>query len=61
MRGLARLLPILDYCNLLSYGSPTYMLKRNKKVQDTSASLIFQYRQQNLNFTRSHVSALAAH
>ena len=44
--------PKLNYCNSLLYGSPMYMLKRHKKVQNSAARLIFQCRKQN------HISPL---
>ena len=48
----AFVLPILDYCNSLFYGSPIYMLERLQKVQSSAAKLIFQCRKQ------SHISPL---
>ena len=43
----AFVLPKLDYCNSLFYGSPMYMLERLQKVQNSAARLIFQCRKQN--------------
>ena len=43
----ASVLPRLDYCNFLFYGSPMYMLERLQKVQNSAARLIFQCREQN--------------
>ena len=43
----AFVLPKLDYCNTLFYGSPMYLLERLQKVQISAASLIFQCRKQN--------------
>ena len=43
----AFVLPKLDYCNSLCYGSPMYMLKRLLKVQNSAARLTFQCRKQN--------------
>ena len=40
-------LPKLDYCNSLFYGSPMYMLERLQKVQNSAARLIFQCHKQN--------------
>ena len=48
----AFVLPKLDYCNSLFYGSPMYMLERLQKVQYSAARLIFQCRKQ------CHVSPL---
>ena len=48
----AFVLPKLDYCNSLFYGSPMYMLERLRKVQNSAARLIFQCRKQN------HISPL---
>ena len=48
----AFVLPKLDYCNSLFYGSPMYMLERPQKVQSSAARLIFQCRKQN------HISPL---
>ena len=48
----AFVLPKLDYCNSLFYGSPMYMLERLQKVQNLVARLIFQCRKQN------HISPL---
>ena len=48
----AFVLPILDYCNYLFYGSPMYMLERLQKVQNSAARLIFQCCKQN------HISPL---
>ena len=48
----AFVLPKLDYCNYLFYGSPMYMLERLQKVQNTAARQIFQCRKQN------HISPL---
>ena len=42
------MLPKLDYCNSLFYGSPMYMLERLQKFQISAARLIFQCRKQNL-------------
>ena len=47
----ALVLPKLDYCNSLFYGSPMYMLE-HQKVQNSAARLIFQCRKQN------HISPL---
>ena len=46
------MLPKLDYCNSLFYGSPMYMLERLQKVQNSAARLIFKCRKQN------HISPL---
>ena len=43
----AFVLPKLDYCISLFYGSPMYMLERLQKVQNSAAMLIFQCRKQN--------------
>ena len=43
----AFVLPKLDYCNSLFYGSPMYMLERLQKVQNSAARLIYQCRKQN--------------
>ena len=43
----AFVLPKLDYCNSILYGSPMYMLERLQKVQNSAARLIFQCREQN--------------
>ena len=43
----AFVLPKLDYCNSLFYGSPMYMLERLQKVQSSAARLIFQCRKQH--------------
>ena len=48
----AFVLPKLDYCNSLFYGSPMYMLERLQNVQNSAARLIFQCRKQN------HISPL---
>ena len=48
----AFVLPKLDYCKSLFYGSPMYMLERLQKVQNSAARLIFQCRKQN------HISPL---
>ena len=48
----AFVLPKLDYCNSLFYGSPMYMLERHQKVQNSAARLIFRCRKQ------SHISTL---
>ena len=48
----AFVLPQLDYCNSLFYGSPMYMLERLQKVQNSAARLILQCRKQN------HISPL---
>ena len=48
----AIVLPKLDYCNSLFYGSPMYLLERFQKVQNSAAILIFQCRKQN------HISPL---
>ena len=48
----AFVLPKLDYCNSLFYGSPMYMLERLQKVQNSAARQIFQCRKQN------HISPL---
>ena len=48
----AFVLPKLDYCNSLFYGSPMYMLERHQKVQNSAARLIFQCCKQN------HISPL---
>ena len=37
----AFVLPKLDYCNSLFYGSPMYMLERLHKVQNSAANLFF--------------------
>ena len=38
----AFVLPKLDCCNYLLYGSPMYMLERPKKVQNSAVRLIFK-------------------
>ena len=43
----AFVLPKLDYCNSLFYGSPMYILERLQKVKKSTARLIFQCRKQN--------------
>ena len=43
----AFVLPKLDYCNSLFYGSPMYTLERPQMVQNSATRLIFQYRKQN--------------
>ena len=43
----AFVIPKLDYCNSLFYGSPMYMLERLQKVQNSAGRLIFQCRKQN--------------
>ena len=43
----AFVLPKLDYCNSLFYGSLMYMLERLQNVQNSAARLIFQCRKQN--------------
>ena len=43
----AFVLPKLDYCNSLFYGSPMYFLERPQNVQNSAARLIFQCRKQN--------------
>ena len=48
----AFVLPKLDYCNSLFYGSPMCMLDRIRKVENSSASIIFKCRKQN------HISPL---
>ena len=48
----AFVIPKLDYCNSLFYGSPMYMLERLQKVQNSAARLIFQCRKRN------HISSL---
>ena len=48
----AFVLPKLDYCNYLFYGSPMYLLERLQKVQCSAARLIFQCRK------HSHISPL---
>ena len=48
----AFVIPKLDYCNSLFYGSPMYMLERLQKVQNSAARLIFQCCKQN------HISPL---
>ena len=48
----AFVLPKLDYCNSLFYGSPMYVLEGLQKVQNSAARLIFQCRRQN------HISPL---
>ena len=46
------MLPKLDYCNYLFYGSPMYLLERLQKVQNSEAGLIFHCPKQN------HISSL---
>ena len=48
----AFVLPKLDYCYSLFYGSQMYMLESLQKVQNSAARLIFQCRKQN------HISPL---
>ena len=48
----AFVLPKLDYCNSLFYGSPMHMLEGPQKAQNSAARLIFQCRKQN------HISPL---
>ena len=48
----AFVLPKLDYCNSLFYGSPMLMSYGLQKVQSSAARLIFQCRKQN------HISPL---
>ena len=48
----AFVLPKLDYCNSLFYGSTMYMLERLQKVQNLAARQIFQCRKQD------HISPL---
>ena len=48
----AFVLPKLDYCNSLFYGSPMYVLERLQKFQNSAARLIFQCCKQN------HISPL---
>ena len=43
----AFMLPNIDYCNSLFYGSPMYMLERLQMVQHSAARLFFQCRKQN--------------
>ena len=43
----ALVLPKLDYCNSILYGSPMYMLERLQKVHNSTARLIFQCHKQN--------------
>ena len=43
----AFVLPKLDYCNSLFYGSQMYLLERLQKVEISAARLIFQCRRQN--------------
>ena len=47
----AFVLPKLDYCNSLFYGSQMYMLERLQKVQSSAARLIF-------NVKKNHISPL---
>ena len=56
----AFVLPKLDYCNSLFYGSPMYMLERLQKVQSSAARLIFKCCKQN-HISPLLLSALAAH
>ena len=46
------MLPKLDYCNSLFYGSLMYMQQGHQKAQDSAAELMFQCRKQN------HISPL---
>ena len=46
------MIPKLDYCNFIFYGSPMYMLERLQKVQNPAARHVFQCREQN------HISPL---
>ena len=48
----AFVLPKLDYCHSLFYGSPMYMLERLQNIQNSAARLIFRCRKQN------HISPL---
>ena len=48
----AFVLPELDYCNYLFYGSHMYMLEILQKVQNSAARLIFKCNKQN------HISPL---
>ena len=48
----AFVLPKLDFCNFLFYGSPMYMLERLHEVQNKASRLIIQCRRQN------HISPL---
>ena len=48
----AFVLPKLDHCNSIFYGSPMYMVERLQKVQNSAARQIFKCRKQN------HVSPL---
>ena len=43
----AFVLPKLEYCNSLFYGSPMYILEKLLKVQNSAAKLIFRCRKQN--------------
>ena len=51
----AVVLPKLYYCNYLFYGSPTYILERFQKDQNSAAGLIIQCHKQN------HISPISAH
>ena len=57
----AFVLPKLDYCNSLFFGSQMYMLERLQKVQKVCSKTYFSMSQAKSHFTPSHVSALAAH
>ena len=57
----AFVLPKLDYCNYLLYGSQMYMLERQQKVQKICSKANFSMLQTKSHFTPSYISAQAAH
>ena len=57
----AFVLPKLDYCNSLFYGSPMYILEKTSEGSKFSSKTYFLMSQTKSHFTPSHVSALGAH